>query len=244
MMVIPAIDIKDGKVVRLKQGRFDDVTVYSDDPVAFAKKWAAAGAELLHLVDLDGARTGKAKNFEIITKIATSVKIPVQIGGGIRKPYDIARYLSAGLVDRVILGTQAIENTTFLKRAIEEWKEKIVVSLDCSDGYVATKGWTSVSELKATAFAMELQSLGVQFLIYTDISRDGTLTGPNVQGIQELLEAIDIPVIASGGISKIDDIKSLLPLEIKGLIGVITGKAIYEGKIDLSEAIKLCSPKE
>lgn len=243
MMIIPAIDIKDGNVVRLLRGNFENVAVYSNDPVGIAQKWEAAGAPMLHVVDLDGALTGFGKNFEVISRIATSVRIPIQLGGGIRSQYDIARFIAGG-ISRVILGTKAIQNREFLKEVLKEWKEKVIVSLDCTNGVLAQDGWTKISNLKATVFAKEIEPLGVSCLIYTDISRDGTLTGPNIDGITELLQTVKIPVIASGGISSLQDIKDLLKLEARGLTGIITGKAIYEERLDLKEAIKLCSPKE
>ena len=243
MMLIPAVDIKDGKVVRLLRGRFDEVTVYSDDPLATAKKWEEAGAPMLHVVDLDGALTGISKNFEIIAHIAKSVKIPVQVGGGIRTQLDISKLLGGG-VARVILGTKAIEGRKFLTEVLHEWKEKVVVSLDCSNGVLAAHGWRDVSSIDVLEFVKDIEQLGVSSLIYTDITRDGTLTGPNVEGIKEILNAVKIPLMASGGISSLDDIKSLLPLETNGLVGIIIGKAIYEGRLDLKEAISsLCSPK-
>ncbi len=242
MMIIPAIDIKDGKVVRLFRGNFENPTVYSDDPIVIAKKWEATGAPMLHVVDLDGALTGFCKNFEIISLMATSVRIPIQVGGGIRSQYDIARFISGG-ISRVILGTKAIQSREFLKQVLAGWKEKIILSLDCSNGVLAQQGWTQVSNIKATDFAKEIEPLGVSCLIYTDISRDGTLIGPNIEGITEFLEMVKIPIIASGGIASIDDIKDLLQLESQGLIGIITGKAIYEGRLDLKEAIQLCSRK-
>ena len=243
MIVIPAIDIKDGKVVRLLRGREEDVTVYSEDPVAVAKKWESYGAEFLHIIDLDGALHGTAKNFEIITKIAASVRIPIQLGGGIRTQYDVARYLTSG-VSRVILGTKAMQNREFLKEVLDEWKGQILVSIDCKDGMVAHHGWTEVSNVRAVDFAKDLKSLGLKCLIYTDIGRDGTLSGPNVEGLKEILNSVHISVIVSGGIASIQDIKKLLDLEAEGLWGVITGKAIYEDKLDLRQAIALCSPKE
>ena len=242
MMIIPAIDIKDGKVVRLFRGNFEHPTVYSDDPIVIAKKWETEGAPMLHVIDLDGALTGISKNFEIISRMADAVRIPIQLGGGIRSQYDIARIIAGG-ISRVILGTKAIQSREFLKQVLVEWKEKIILSLDCSNGVLAQQGWTQVSDIKATDFAKEIEPLGVSCLIYTDIFRDGTLMGPNVEGITKFLETAKIPVIASGGIAGIDDIKDLLPLESQGLIGIITGKAIYEGRLDLKEAIQLCSPK-
>jgi len=243
MIIFPAVDIKDGKVVRLSQGKFDEITEYSGDPVAMARLWEGKGAQWLHVVDLDGAKTGEMLNCEIILNIAQSVSIPIQIGGGIRKKEDIQKLLEGG-VTRVILGTKIIEDRVFLKEIIDEWKDKIAVSLDCSDGIVAQRGWTSTSNIKAIDFVKDLEKLGLSCLIYTDIARDGMLTGPNFEGLIELAAATNIPIIASGGISDIEDIKKLLAIQDKGIIGAITGRAIYEGKLDLKETLKLCSQNE
>ncbi len=242
MMIIPAIDIKDGKVVRLLKGRFEDMTVYSDDPVSVAKKWETEGAKMLHLIDLDGALSGETKNFEVITRIVNAVKIPVQVGGGIRKEYDIARFLAGG-ISRVILGTKAIESREFLKGMLQNWKEKVILSVDATNGILAQRGWTESSNLKVIDFLTEIEPFGVSCLIYTDISRDGTLSGPNIKGVAEILKKFKIPVIASGGISGIKDIKNLLRLKSQGLTGAIIGKALYEGRLSLKEAISVCSPK-
>ena len=242
MIIIPAIDIKEGKVVRLSRGKFDDMTVYSDDPVAMAKKWEKAGAQLLHVVDLDGAQKGAMKNLDLIITIAKAVKVPIQVGGGLREKNDIEKLLSSG-VARIILGTKAIENRKFVKELIAKWRDRIVVSLDCNNGMVAQQGWTVTTELKATEFAEELEGLGLNNLIYTDIARDGTLTGPNFDGLKKILDAVEMQVIASGGVGQIQDIKKLIKLEPYGLYGAIVGKAIYENKLDLKEAIKVCSPK-
>ena len=242
MIVIPAIDIKEGKVVRLSQGKFHEITIYSGDPVATAKKWEAAGASWLHVVDLDGAEKGAMKNFDKIVEIAKSVTIPIQVGGGIRTSDDIAKLLSQG-ISRVILGTKVIEDKEFCKKILAQWANRIVISLDCSRGLVAQKGWTSLSGLKATDFASELQDLGLSCLIYTDIARDGTLKGPNLTSIKELLTAVRIPVIASGGVSSLEDIVKLKQLEPQGLMGAIVGKAIYEGCFALKDAIDLCLQK-
>lgn len=243
MIIIPAIDLKDGKVVRLVQGRFDNITTYPDDPISTALRWESLGAQWLHVVDLDGAQRGTIKNFDVIVKIANHVKIPVQMGGGLREQSDIDSLLQNG-ISRVILGTKAIEDRDFLKGNIKRWSNRIVVSLDCSKEMVAKRGWSSTSNLKATEFAKELQDLGLQCLIYTDIARDGTLKGPNFQGVQDMLASIQIPLIASGGVSKIEDIKKLSEYESQGLQGVIIGKALYEGKIDFLEALKICLQKE
>ena len=240
MIIFPAIDIKEGKVVRLAQGKFDEVTEYSGSPVATAKIWADKGAQWLHVVDLDGARAGDMRNIEIILSIARSAAIPIQCGGGIRTKEQIRNLLEGG-VRRVILGTKAIEDRTFLKEILGQWHDRIAVSLDCSRGKVAQRGWTETLNIKAVDLARELEALGLGCLIYTDISRDGMLRGPNIEGLTEIADAINIPLIASGGISGIDDIKSLMAIQDKGIIGAIVGRAIYEGKLDFKEALKLCS---
>ena len=242
MIIIPAIDLKDGKVVRLSRGKFEEMTVYSEDPIAIAKKWEKAGAPLLHVVDLDGAQKGAMKNFDLIVNIAKAVKIPLEVGGGIREKDDINKLLTSGIA-RVILGTKAIENRKFLKEILGKWRDKIAVSLDCHNGMVAQQGWSVTTELKATEFAEELEGLGLNTLIYTDIARDGTLSGPNFDGLKNVLDAVEMQVIASGGVGQLEDIKKLMKLEPYGLYGAIVGKAIYENKLDLKEAIKLCSPK-
>jgi phosphoribosylformimino-5-aminoimidazole carboxamide ribotide isomerase len=242
VIIFPAIDIKEGNVVRLLQGKFDEVTEYSGAPVAMAKLWEEKGAQWLHVVDLDGAKTGEMQNLDTIVKIARSVHIPVQTGGGIRREEDIKNLLDRGIA-RVILGTKVIEDRTFLKDMIQRWKDKIAVSMDCSNGMVAERGWTETSDLKATDFVKELETLGLSCLIYTDISRDGMLSGPNFEALKELAGITSIPIIASGGISSIEDIRQLLDLQDQGVIGVITGRAIYEGKLDLKEALELCSQK-
>jgi len=240
MIIIPAIDIKEGKVVRLLQGKFDEITEYSGDPVAMAKLWQSKGAEWIHVVDLDGAQTGEMQNLDIILKIVEAVDIPVQIGGGIRKKEDIQKLLEAG-VSRVILGTKVLEDRTFLKEIIGQWKDKIAASVDCSNGMVAQRGWIETTKIKAIDYVKDLEKHGVSCLVYTDISRDGTLTGPNFEGLIQIAESTSIPVIASGGIANIEDIKKLIAIKDKGIIGAITGRAIYEGKLDLKEALKLCS---
>ena len=187
MIIFPAIDIKEGKVVRLLQGRFDRITEYSKDPVAMAQHWQEEGAQWLHVVDLDGARDGEIKNLNIILDIARSVAIPVQMGGGVRRKEDIQKLLEGG-IQRIILGTKVIEDRNFLKDILRLWKSHIAVSLDCAQGMVAQKGWTATSELKAVEFAQELEALGLTCLIYTDIAKDGMLAGPHWEGILELLE--------------------------------------------------------
>ena len=239
MILYPAIDIQGGKVVRLMQGKFDEVTHYGDDPLATAERWVELGATWLHLVDLDGAKTGSIQNMDAILRVAQAVSVPVQMGGGIRTKDDIAQLIEGG-VSRVILGTKVVEDTTFLLDMLSAWNDKIAVSLDCVDGKVTRHGWTSTSDIKAVDFAKELELLGLKCLIYTDVARDGMLTGPNYEGLKALLDATDIPVIASGGIADIEDIKKLKSLEARGVMGAITGKAIYEGRLDLKEALALC----
>ena len=242
MILYPAIDIQDKKVVRLKQGRFHDTTQYAADPVETARQWQEAGAQWLHVIDLDGAQTGMPQNTDQILDIVRSVSIPVQCGGGIRRETDIAMLLEAGIA-RVVLGTTAIENLEFLKKLITRWPGRIAVSLDCKDGYLTTKGWTAITQIKAIIFAKKLEEIGLTCLIYTDIKTDGMLSGPNFNALKELLDAVAIPIIASGGIKDMQDIEQLRNMEPLGLTGAITGRAIYEGTLDLKEAIRLCSPK-
>jgi len=239
MLVIPAIDIQNGQVVRLRQGKFDDVTVYSEDPVATAKHWQDKGAQILHVVDLDGARKEHLQNAETIVHIARNLKIPVQTGGGIRELKDIDFLLSGG-VTRVVLGTKATQDRGFLSEILTQFKGRVMVSIDCAKGRVTQKGWTKTCELNAIDFARELESLGLEYLIYTDIARDGMLTGPNIQALRELLQEISIPIIASGGISELEDLAALKKLEPEGLMGAIVGKALYENRFDLKDAIDLC----
>ncbi len=239
MIIFPAIDIKNGKVVRLLKGDFDQVTEYSGVPSTVAKKWQDKGAQWLHVVDLDGARTGEMQNIDVILKIAHAVDIPIQVGGGIREKDDIAQLIHGG-VRRVILGTKAVEDRQFFKEVLAEWKDKVAVSVDCLNGMVTQRGWQTTSDIKAADFIKELESLGVSYLIYTDVSKDGMLQGPNIEELKQLLKMTKIPMIASGGISSLEDIKKLTALEEEGLLGVIIGKAIYEGKIDLREALRIC----
>jgi len=240
MIIFPAIDIKEGKVVRLAQGQFDVVTEYSDDPATVAQKWEKDGAQWLHVVDLDGAQKGKITNWDSLEKIAQSVKVPVQMGGGVRSEEDIARLLNSG-ISRVVLGTRAIEDHDFLAAILAKWPHQIAVSLDCANGMLTLKGWTKVTTIKATDFAKDLERTGLQYLIYTDVHRDGMLSGPNLKSLEELLDQATIPVIASGGISNLNDIRQLCLLKPKGLMGAITGKALYEEKFDLKSALEICS---
>jgi phosphoribosylformimino-5-aminoimidazole carboxamide ribotide isomerase len=235
MIIIPAIDLKDGFCVRLLQGRRDDVTVYSDDPASTALKWESAGAQLLHIVDLDGAFSGSQKNLEGIIKIRDAVKMEIEVGGGIRDMERINLLISKG-INRIILGTSAIENPELLKKSSSKYPGCILAGIDAKDGFAAVKGWVEVTKVKAVELALKMQEYGAAGIIYTDISRDGMLTGPNIDATRQMVESLTIPVIASGGISSIEDIKRLLT--IKGLWGAITGKALYSGKLDLKEAVR------
>ncbi len=234
MIIYPAVDIKDGRCVRLLQGEFDKVTVYSDDPLEMALKWESLGAEYLHVVDLDGARTGEPKNISITSKIAAKLNIPVQLGGGIRSIETIEKVISMG-IRRVILGTSAVKNPDLVKQAVENFRENIVMGIDAKDGKVAIDGWEKTSEFTAIDFANKMVELGAKTIIYTDISRDGMLTGPNLDAMREMAQSVDAEIIASGGVSNLKDIKNL---KETGVSGVIVGKALYTGNVDLQEAIK------
>jgi phosphoribosylformimino-5-aminoimidazole carboxamide ribotide isomerase len=236
MIVIPAIDLIDGQCVRLFQGKREAVTTYSNDPGSIAKRWESYGAELIHIVDLDGAFTGNQANLDAIKKIRQSVQIPLQVGGGIRNLESITRLFSLG-VEKVIIGTAAIEDPEFVKSSCGQYPGRVLVGIDARDGMVAVKGWKEVTSLNVGEIAGRLEDAGAAGIIYTDIARDGTLSGPNVEAIKKMVESVNMPVIAAGGVSNIEDIKNLL--SIRNLWGVITGKAIYSGTLDLREAIKL-----
>lgn len=237
-MIIPAIDLQDGCVVRFVQGKFNK-KIYSKDAVKTAKHWVKSGAKWLHIVDLDGAFSGKPKNLNIVKKIAKSVDVPIEFGGGIRDLQSLKEVLDAG-INRVVLGTRAVGDKTFLKKAFAKFKEKIIISIDAKDGQVMTKGWKEANKRKdAVSFARELKELGFNQAIYTDTLKDGTLSGPNIKGLKELLKKAGLNIIASGGISSLDDISKLKLLEKDGVIGVIIGKALYEGKFTLTQALKL-----
>jgi phosphoribosylformimino-5-aminoimidazole carboxamide ribotide isomerase len=235
MLIIPAIDLKDGKCVRLQQGRMEDVTIYSDVPASMAKRWQDEGAELLHVVDLDGAIEGKPVNLKSIIDIRRAVSIPIEVGGGIRDMETIDKLLSQK-IDRVVLGTSAIENPSFLKDACRRFPGRILAGIDARDGMVAIKGWKEITEEKAINLATSLKDSGVRAIIFTDIKRDGLLLGPNIKSLKEFTESAKLPVIASGGVADINDIKELMKLPLEG---VIVGKAIYSGSLDLKEAIRL-----
>lgn len=234
MRIYPAIDIKDGKCVRLLRGSFDDVTVYGDNPAQTAKKWESLGGEYIHVVDLDGALKGHGVNADAIKEICRSVNVPVQTGGGIRTMADIEAKLSCG-ISRVIIGTKAVADADFVKRAVEKYGDKIVIGIDAKDGMVAIEGWEKTSDFKAVEFAQKMAELGVKTIIYTDIAKDGTLAGPNTAAMEEMADSIAVDVIASGGIGTIDHIKALVPT---GVEGAVTGRALYTGNILLPEAIR------
>jgi len=236
MLIIPAIDLKEGKCVRLEQGLMDKATVYSDDPATTAKHWETQGAELLHVVDLNGAFAGVPKNLDAIKAIRATIKIPIEVGGGIRDMATIANLVSIG-IDRIILGTAAIENPAFVQEACEKFSGKIIVGIDAVDGMVAIRGWAEVTKVKAIDLAIQMQDYGVISIIYTDIKRDGMLSGPNIEATKALADALHIPVIASGGVHTMKDIENLLTVRYSGVSGVITGKAIYSGSLNLKEAI-------
>jgi phosphoribosylformimino-5-aminoimidazole carboxamide ribotide isomerase len=238
MIIIPAVDIKNGNCVRLLQGRMDDETVYSDDPQAMASKWSRLGAHFIHVIDLDGAFAKSPQNLGSIRKILQSVNVPIQLGGGIRNEETVHMYLEMG-VKRVIIGTAAIKKPAFVKKVCKTYPGQIVVGIDARNGKVAIDGWTQTTRIEATELAKEFEDCGVAAINFTDIHRDGMQTGPNLDATLRLAEALSIPVVASGGVSSIEDIKNLLPLETAGVVGVIIGKALYSGKLDLKEAIDL-----
>lgn len=240
MLVIPAIDLKDGKCVRLRQGLMDDSTVFSDDPVAIARRWVEQGARRLHLVDLNGAFAGEPVNGEVVTAIAKEFpELPIQIGGGIRTAETIEYYLKAG-VNYVIIGTKAVKEPAFVTEMCQRFPGHIIVGLDAKNGFVATDGWAEVSEVKATGLAKQFEADGVNEIIYTDIARDGMMQGVNVEATVEMARASTIPIIASGGITNMEDIRRLLPYYSEGIVGAITGRAIYEGTLDLAAAQAVC----
>ena len=238
MIIIPAVDIKDGRCVRLLQGKMDRETVFSNNPTAMAQRWEALGAELIHLVDLNGAVDKQPRNRKTIEDILAGVRTPVQLGGGIRDMKTIEDYIRMG-VGRIVLGTEAIRRPEFVIQAARAFPERIVVGIDARDGYVAIEGWTETTATSAVDLARYFEGVGVAAINFTDIHRDGMQSGPNLEATRQLAEAVAIPVVASGGVSSIEDIRNLLPLEPVGVQGVITGKALYSGTLDLAEAIAL-----
>ncbi|MEH6358656.1 MAG: 1-(5-phosphoribosyl)-5-[(5-phosphoribosylamino)methylideneamino]imidazole-4-carboxamide isomerase [Pseudomonadales bacterium] len=239
MLIIPAIDLKDGECVRLLQGRMEDSTVFSDDPVAMAADWVAAGARRLHLVDLNGAFAGEPVNGGIVRAIAEAYPdLPIQIGGGIRSFETIQAYLDAG-VQYVIIGTKAVKEPEFVFEACKRFPGHIIVGLDAKDGKVAIDGWAEITDVDVTDLAKQFKEAGVSAIVYTDISRDGMMQGVNVEATARLAEACGIEVIASGGVTDIEDVRALAKVASSGICGAITGRAIYEGTLDLKEAQQL-----
>jgi phosphoribosylformimino-5-aminoimidazole carboxamide ribotide isomerase len=242
MLIIPAIDLKDGHCVRLEQGRMESATVFSDDPGKAAAQWAAKGARRLHVVDLNGAVAGKPRNESAVKAILASVDsdIPVQLGGGIRDLDTIERYLDDG-VSYVIIGTAAVKNPGFLHEACDAFPGHIIVGLDAKDGKVATDGWSKLTGHDVVDLAKRFQDYGVEAVIYTDIGRDGMMSGVNIEATRRLAQALSVPVIASGGLTSLDDVRSLCAIESDGVAGCIAGRAIYEGKLDFAAAVKLAA---
>ncbi len=237
-MIIPAIDLKDGCVVRLVQGKFNK-KVYSGDPLKVARHWVKQGAKFLHLVDLDGAFSGIPQNLKIIKEIVRVIKVPVEFGGGVREIATIKHILGLG-VARVVLGTKAVENKEFLKKAFAKFKDKIIVGVDAKEGKVMIKGWkTGYKNIDALKFSLYLKEIGFKELIYTDTLKDGTLSGPNIKEIKRFLKITGLKIVASGGVSRLEDLIKLKSLEKQGLSAVIIGKALYEGRFTLAQALKL-----
>lgn len=242
MQIIPAIDLKGGRCVRLEQGEMDRETFFSANPAQVAKHWESMGVKILHLVDLDGAVTGKPQNQDAICQILQSVTIPLQLGGGIRDLQTIEYYLSLG-IQRVILGTAAFQKPSLLESVCRSFPNRIVVSIDARDGKVAIKGWKETTSLKATDLLKNLKSKKIAAIIFTDIKRDGMMQGPNLTSIRQMADATRIPIIASGGVTTLEHIKELMTLEDDGVKGIIVGRALYEKTIDLKEAVQLASKK-
>jgi len=243
MIILPAIDLRDGKCVRLFQGDFDQETVFSEQPEEMALKWQSQGAEYLHLVDLDGARAGSPQNIFAIKHILDEVQIPVELGGGIRTMQNIEDMLEVG-VARVILGSVAVRDPELVREACEAFGERVVVGIDAKDGIVAVDGWGVSGDIRAEELACRMGDVGVRTIIYTDISRDGTLSGVNAEACAELARKADVQVIASGGVASLEDIRALKVHAKEGVAGVIVGKAIYTGALDLSEAIALAARED
>jgi len=236
MLVLPAIDLKDGKCVRLYQGDMDTAKVYSDSPGEVALKWQSLGAKMIHVVDLDGAIAGEPRNLGAISHILRTLDIPIELGGGIRREEVVEDYLRLG-VFKVILGTAALSHEEMLRRVCQRFPGRIAVGIDASDGNVAVGGWREVTSVNAVDLARDLEGAGVSHIIYTDIARDGALSGPNLKATAHLAESVKIPVVLSGGMHGPEDLESAAQLESKGVKGVILGKSLYEGTIDLAEAI-------
>ncbi|MGI8936145.1 MAG: 1-(5-phosphoribosyl)-5-[(5-phosphoribosylamino)methylideneamino]imidazole-4-carboxamide isomerase [Phormidesmis sp.] len=241
MDVIPAIDLLEGRCVRLFQGDYNQSQVFNDNPVEVARQWEAEGATRLHLVDLDGAKAGKPENWQAIEAIAQAVALPIQVGGGLRDADRVRALFDLG-VQFAILGTTAVENPELVSQLSKEFPGRIIVGIDARDGKVATRGWLETSEVMAVDLARQMSDRGAAAIVYTDIKRDGTLKGPNLTALRELASAIDTPVIASGGVSSISDLLSLLGLVPAGVSGVIIGKALYTGDVSLKQAIRAVGP--
>ncbi len=238
MLIIPAIDILDGNVVRLEQGDFKKLKKYSMFPEEIAQKWQNAGAQYLHVVDLDGAKKGVTENIFAIKRIVDNINIPIEVGGGIRKMSDIENLLDIG-VERVIIGSAAVEDPEFVMEAAENFGEQVIVGIDARDGIVAVHGWSDSGEIDAKELAARIGDYGISTIIYTDISRDGMLNGIDAAHVADIAEHAGIEVIASGGVTSLDDIKNLKAYENAGIVGAIIGKALYEGTLDLTEALKI-----
>lgn len=237
MIIIPAVDIKGGKCVRLLQGRMDAETVFGEDPVAMARKWESAGASLIHVVDLDGAIQKSPQNLASIRKIVEQVKAPIQVGGGIRNEDTVQMYMDLG-VSRTIIGTEAIRNPALIERLCKRYPDRIVVAIDARNGRVAIEGWTETTGVEAVTLAKQFENVGVAAINFTDIHRDGMQTGPNIEETRRLAEAVCIPVVASGGVSTLEDIKNIFPLKSSGVTGIIVGKALYSGSLDLKTGLE------
>lgn len=233
MRIYPAIDIIGGKCVRLKKGDYSQKTTYAENPIDVAKKWESLGSEFIHVVDLDGAKSGDMPNFELISNIAASVSVPIEVGGGIRDMQCVEKYLNAG-VERVILGTSALRNSELVDEVVKKYGSRVAVGIDAKDGMVAVSGWEDVSDVAAVDFAKQMESKGVSCIIYTDIATDGMLMGPNLSAMEEMVKAVNMDIVASGGVTSIKDVESLADI---GVEGAIIGKALYTDNIDLKEAI-------
>lgn len=241
MDVIPAIDLLEGRCVRLYQGDYSLSQVFNDNPVEVAQQWVEQGATKLHVVDLDGAKAGKLVNQAAIEAIAKAVSVPIQVGGGLRTQSSVQQVLNLG-VQRAILGTSAVKQPQLVQQLCQEFPGQIIIGIDARNGLVATDGWLETSEVLATQLAVQMQELGAAAIIYTDIHRDGTLSGPNLEALRSLADTVSIPIIASGGVSSVTDLLSLLALESRGVTGVIVGRALYTGDISLREALRAIGP--
>ncbi len=238
MRLYPAIDIQGGRCVRLRRGDFADSTVFGQDPVEVALYWVEQGAKALHVVDLDGAKDGEPRNFPLVAGIAEAVAVPVQFGGGVRSREVLAR-VEQSPVARVVIGTSALLDSAFLQEAVDRWGGRLIVAVDADQGYVKTHGWLTRSTMRVGEFVQRLQEVGVAEILYTDISRDGMLQGVNVEGIRALAEESELGIIASGGVTELDDLRTLKTLEPLGVTGVIVGRALYERRFTLPEALDI-----